>query len=74
MVCAPGRAHNRLTPSNGDDLLFDHVLWAERAKWDCFDFITKMQERESEIIKIVGRKRGGGHCMTYSITHDDVYF
>lgn len=25
MVCALGRAHNRLTPSNGDDLLFDHV-------------------------------------------------
>ncbi len=26
MVCAPGRAHQRLTPSNCDDLLFDDVL------------------------------------------------
>ena len=23
LVCAPGRAHQRLTPSNNDDLLFD---------------------------------------------------
>ncbi len=26
MVCAPGRAHARLTPSNCDQLLFDDVL------------------------------------------------
>jgi len=28
MVCAPGRAHARLTPSNCDALLFDDVLWS----------------------------------------------
>ena len=27
MVCAPGRAHQRLTPTNCDALLFDDVLW-----------------------------------------------
>ena len=32
MVCAPGRAHARLTPSNCDALLFDDVLWVENAK------------------------------------------
>ena len=32
MVCAPGRAHQRLTPSNCDNLLFDDVLWVENAK------------------------------------------
>ena len=26
MVCSPGLAHARLTPSNNDDLLFDDVL------------------------------------------------
>ena len=26
MVCAPGRAHQRLTPSNNDRLLFDDVI------------------------------------------------
>jgi len=30
MVCAPGKAHQRLTPSNCDQLLFDDVLWSRR--------------------------------------------
>ena len=41
MVCAPGRAHQRLTPSNCDALLFDDVLWVDNAKRDHFDFVTK---------------------------------
>jgi hypothetical protein len=45
MVCAPGLAHTRLTPSNCDQLLFDDVLWVENAKRDHFDFITKMRDR-----------------------------
>ena len=39
MVCAPGRAHQRLTPSNCDELLFDDVLWVDNAKRDHFDFM-----------------------------------
>lgn len=39
MVCSPGRAHQRLTPSNCDTLLFDDVLWVENAKRDHFDFV-----------------------------------
>ena len=31
LVCAPGRAHERLTPSNCDELLFDDVMWVENA-------------------------------------------
>ena len=27
LVCSPGLAHERLTPTNRDDLLFDDVLW-----------------------------------------------
>ena len=52
MVCAPGRAHARLTPSNCDDLLFDDVLWVENAKRDHFDFITKMRDRGVEVVEM----------------------
>ncbi|MEI2784478.1 MAG: arginine deiminase [Candidatus Nanopelagicales bacterium] len=52
MVCAPGRAHERLTPSNNDDLLFDDVLWVENAKRDHFDFILKMRQRGIEVLEM----------------------
>jgi len=52
MVCAPGRAHQRLTPSNCDDLLFDDVLWVDNAKRDHFDFMTKMRDRGVEVVEM----------------------
>ncbi|MDX8533144.1 arginine deiminase [Mesorhizobium sp. VK25A] len=52
MVCAPGRAHQRLTPSNCDALLFDDVLWVDVAKRDHFDFITKMRDRGIEVVEM----------------------
>ena len=52
MVCAPGRAHARLTPSNCDSLLFDDVLWVENAKRDHFDFMTKMRDRGIEVLEM----------------------
>lgn len=52
MVCAPGRAHQRLTPSNCDSLLFDDVLWVDVAKRDHFDFITKMRDRGIEVVEM----------------------
>ena len=52
MVCAPGLAHSRLTPSNCDSLLFDDVLWVERAKSDHFDFMAKMRERGVEVVEM----------------------
>jgi len=52
LVCAPGRAHQRLTPSNCDDLLFDDVLWVDNAKRDHFDFITKMRDRGVEVLEM----------------------
>ena len=52
MVCAPGKAHNRLTPSNCDELLFDDVLWVERAKRDHFDFMTKMRENGVNVVEM----------------------
>src|SRR5215470_10890052 len=52
MVCAPGRAHQRLTPTNCDGLLFDDVLWIENARRDHFDFITKMRDRGVEVVEM----------------------
>lgn len=52
MVCSPGLAHQRLTPSNCDDLLFDDVLWVNQAKRDHFDFVTKMREHGVEVLEM----------------------
>jgi arginine deiminase len=52
MVCAPGVAHQRLTPTNCDALLFDDVMWVETAKRDHFDFIQKMRDRGVEVLEM----------------------
>ena len=52
MVCAPGRAHQRLTPSNCDQLLFDDVLWVDNAKRDHFDFVQKMRGLGIEVVEM----------------------
>lgn len=52
MVCAPGRAHERLTPNNCDALLFDDVLWVDVAKRDHFDFINKMRDRGVDVVEM----------------------
>ena len=52
MVCAPGLAHTRLTPSNCDALLFDDVLWVDNAKRDHFDFINKMRDRGVDVVEM----------------------
>jgi arginine deiminase len=52
LVCAPGLAHDRLTPSNCDSLLFDDVLWVQNAKRDHFDFMTKMRDRGVDVVEL----------------------
>src|SRR5215813_2807087 len=52
LVCAPGLAHARLTPTNCDALLFDDVLWVENAKRDHFDFIANMRDRGVEVVEM----------------------
>jgi arginine deiminase len=52
LVCAPGLAHDRLTPSNCDDLLFDDVIWVQNARRDHFDFMTKMREHGVEVVEL----------------------
>lgn len=52
LVCSPGLAHERLTPTNCDDLLFDDVLWVQNARRDHFDFVSKMRDRGVEVIEL----------------------
>jgi arginine deiminase len=52
LVCAPGLAHKRLTPTNCDDLLFDDVLWVQNAQRDHFDFMAKMRDRGVEVVEL----------------------
>jgi arginine deiminase len=52
MVSSPGLAHQRLTPGNCDELLFDDVIWVSQAKRDHFDFVTKMRERGVEVLDV----------------------
>jgi arginine deiminase len=52
LVCAPGLAHARLTPSNCDQLLFDDVMWVQSAQRDHLDFMTKMRERGVEVVEM----------------------
>src|SRR5512139_2920525 len=52
MVCRPGLAHQRLTPENCHDLLFDDVIWVHEAQKDHYDFVLKMQERGVEVLEL----------------------
>ncbi|NKY09796.1 arginine deiminase [Cellulomonas hominis] len=52
LVCAPGLAHRRLTPRNAGDLLFDDVLWVERAQRDHADFVAKLRGRGIEVLEL----------------------
>ncbi len=52
MVCRPGLAHQRLTPGNRANLLFDDVLWVHEAQKDHYDFVLKMRERGVEVLDL----------------------
>ncbi|HEX6013201.1 MAG TPA: arginine deiminase family protein, partial [Geminicoccaceae bacterium] len=52
MVCRPGLAHQRLTPGNCHDLLFDDVIWVHEAQKDHYDFRLKMEERGIEVLEL----------------------
>ena len=52
MVCRPGLAHQRLTPGNRAELLFDDVLWVHEAQRDHYDFMLKMRERGVEVLEL----------------------
>jgi arginine deiminase len=49
IVHRPELSMKRLTPSNHDELLFDDVLWVERAQWEHDQFVKVMRDRGVEV-------------------------
>ena len=58
LVCRPGLAHRRLTPTNCDELLFDDVMWVENAQRDHADFVNKLTNRGVEVVELHDLRRG----------------
>jgi len=52
LVCAPGLAHRRLTPTTADDLLFDDVMWVDNAQRDHADFVNKLRTRGVDVVEL----------------------
>jgi len=79
LVCRPGLAHQRLTPGNRADLLFDDVLWVQEAQKDHYDFVLKMRERGVEVLELhdllaetVADKEARGWVLDRRVTANDV--
>lgn len=52
LVCSPGLAHERLTPTNSSALLFDDVMWVENAQRDHADFVGQLLARGVEVVEL----------------------
>jgi arginine deiminase len=52
IVHRPELSLQRLTPSNHDELLFDDVLWVERAQWEHDQFTQVLRERGVEVLYV----------------------
>jgi arginine deiminase len=50
IVHRPGIEHTRLTPSNAKDLLFDDVIWVERAKEEHDAFTSIIRDWGAEVL------------------------
>jgi arginine deiminase len=50
IVHRPDLSLQRLTPANHDELLFDDVLWVERAQKEHDQFVARMRERGTEVL------------------------
>jgi arginine deiminase len=49
IVHRPDLSLKRLTPTNHDELLFDDVLWVERAQWEHDQFVKAMRDRGVDV-------------------------
>jgi arginine deiminase len=52
LVCRPGLAQQRLTPTNCHDLLFDDILWVSQAKTDHYTFTNLLSEYGVEVFEL----------------------
>jgi arginine deiminase len=49
-VHRPDLAHERLSPTNCHELLFDDVIWVRRARQEFDAFVDLMRERGIEVV------------------------
>ncbi|WP_020013990.1 arginine deiminase [Promicromonospora sukumoe] len=52
LVCRPGLAHRRLTPTTSDELLFDDVLWVDRAIEHHAGFVADLRARDVDVVEL----------------------
>ncbi len=52
LVCRPGLAHRRLTPTISAELLFDDVLWVDRAMEDHAAFVDQLRGRGVDVVEL----------------------
>jgi len=50
LVHRPDLAHERLSPSNSHELLFDDVIWVRRARQEFDAFVDLMREEGVEVL------------------------
>ncbi len=50
MVHRPGLEHRRLTPTNAHELLFDDVIWVDKAEEEHDAFVEVMRDRGVEVV------------------------
>ena len=65
IVHRPDLAHERLSPTNCHELLFDDVIWVRRARQEFDAFVDLMRERGVDVLlfhELLGRdaRRSGG--------------
>ena len=62
IVHRPDLAHERLSPTNCHELLFDDVIWTRRARQEHDAFVDLMRERGVEVLlfhDLLDRDAGG---------------
>lgn len=79
IVCRPGLAHRRLTPSNREELLFDDVFWVKQAQKDHDVFSALMRDEGVEVLDVnvllaetLDRKDGRAWVLDHRINADQV--
>src|SRR3974377_2355847 len=50
LVHRPDLAHERLSPTNCHELLFDDVIWVRRARQEHDAFVDLMRDRDVEVL------------------------
>ena len=80
MVHRPDLAHERLSPTNCHELLFDDVIWVRRARQEHDAFVDLMRERGVEVLLLHellardarGHARRASGCSSRRVRPEDV--